>query len=75
MKTGIFRIVATLFAAVSLVAAYFAAEFYHENSASALARHTFSATLPECFWKEATLVPFRHSPQAGQQSQGLMSNS
>jgi hypothetical protein len=42
LKTGIFRIVASLFAAVSLVAAYFAAEFYHETSTSALARNTLS---------------------------------
>ena len=44
MKTGILRIVASLFAAVSLVAAYFAAECYHETRTSALARNTLSDT-------------------------------
>lgn len=36
MKSGRFRILATLSVAASLVAAYFAAEFYHQTRTSAL---------------------------------------
>jgi len=38
MKTGLFRIGSTLFAAISLVAVYFAAESWHLNATSAQAR-------------------------------------
>jgi len=39
MKSGRFRIVTSLLAAASLVAAYFAAEFYHQNSIRTLAQN------------------------------------
>lgn len=38
MKSGLFRILTTLAAVASLVAAYFAAEFYHQTSTSVLAQ-------------------------------------
>jgi len=39
MKSGRFRIVTSLLATASLLAAYFAAEFHHQNSTTALARN------------------------------------
>lgn len=47
MKSGFSRILTTLVAVASLVAAYFAAEFYHQSSSSALAQSLVSESTRE----------------------------